>query len=191
MDPRLLSQPPTPRRPWQRPRRCLLKGCEHWFRPSHPACRYCSPQCRTAADRWRRWRAQQRYRAHAHGRRHRRQQAQRYRQRRAARVTTASPAAATPPPTPDNVAPQPPPKATEGKRHPKNPNDVVLRPCDRPGCYVLLAVASPWQTRRFCCVLCQRALRCLLQREARFRRRRRRGLRRPGRRPRPPPRRPQ
>ena len=40
------------RRPRQR--RCLLKGCEKPFRPTHPQARYCSPECRAAARRWRR-----------------------------------------------------------------------------------------------------------------------------------------
>ena len=43
------------RRPRQR--QCLLKGCEKHFRPTHPQARYCSPECRAEARRWRRRRA--------------------------------------------------------------------------------------------------------------------------------------
>jgi hypothetical protein len=172
MSPTLLSAGTTPphRPAWARPRRCLLKGCEHWFLPSRPQCRYCSPACQQAARRWRRWRAQQKYRATADGRSHRQQQAHRYRQR--VRTRSRSAGAARP----------------EGKRLPKNRAGLPLRCCDRPGCYVLFPLGTPAQPRRFCCPLCRRALRRVLDREARWRRRRRRGLRRPGRRSRAPPR---
>lgn len=187
MDPALLSgrasRPQEPR--WRRARRCLLKGCGHWFRPTHPRCRYCSLACRAAARRWQCWRAQQRYRASRNGRQHRQQQGQRYRSR--------------PPPPPPQPGACPPTSASraagvprssaapcEGKRILKKTAADPHWPCDRPGCYVLFGGASAGTTRRFCCVLCRRALRCVLQREAQWRRRRRRGLRRPGRRPRRP-----
>lgn len=172
MDPTLLSAGyPLPHRPaWARPRRCLLKGCEHWFVPTRPQCRYCTAACQQAARRWRRWRAQQKYRATAHGKRHRQQQAHRYRQRLRSRPRS------------------PPVTRPEGKRLPKKAEEVPLRPCDRPGCYVLFPLGAPANPRRFCCPLCRRALRRVLDREARWRRRRRRGLRRPGRRARSPPR---
>lgn len=172
-----------------RPRRCLLKGCERWFRPGHPACRYCSSACQQAARRWRRWRAQQKYRASVHGRQQRGQQARRYRQRQRSRLrwhrpavdTWAAGAAAA-----AEVAAA----AREGKRRAEKRDEVCLRPCARPGCYVLFAVGAPSNPRCFCCALCRRALRRVLDREARWRRRRRRGLLRPGqrwwRRPREP-----
>lgn len=171
MDPTLLSAgSPVPHRPaWARARRCLLKGCEHWFVPTRPQCRYCSAACQQAARRWRRWRAQQQYRATAHGKRQRQQQARRYRQR--LRCRPRSPPAVRP----------------EGKRLPKKDEEVPQRPCDRPGCYVLFALPALYQPRRFCCSLCRRALRRVLDRESRWRHRRRRGLRRPGRRARAPP----
>jgi hypothetical protein len=68
--------------------------------------------------------------------------------------------------------------SAQPKKKQKNP----LCPCDRPGCYVLFPIGAACQVRRFCCALCRKALRCVLEREARWRRRRRRGLRRPGRR---------
>lgn len=69
------------RQPAPRARRCLLKDCEAWFTPVCPQARYCSGACRTAAARWRRWKAQQRYRLTAGGRACRRAQSRRRRQR--------------------------------------------------------------------------------------------------------------
>ena len=67
------------RRP--RRRRCLLKGCEHRFRPRQARQRYCSESCRKAARKWSRWKDQQRYRKTAVGRQKRNGQSQRYRER--------------------------------------------------------------------------------------------------------------
>jgi hypothetical protein len=69
----------SPRRP--RVRRCLLKGCEHRFHPRHPKQRYCGAQCRKAARKWSRWKAQQRYRATPSGKTKRTDQSRRYRER--------------------------------------------------------------------------------------------------------------
>jgi len=68
----------------RRPRKrvCLLKGCERRFRPVHPLTRYCSPECRAAARRWREWKARQRYRQSEAGKQKRRAQSRRYRMRR-------------------------------------------------------------------------------------------------------------
>jgi hypothetical protein len=49
--------------PAVRKRRCLLKGCDQHFHPQQARQRYCSEECRTAARRWSRWKAQERYRA--------------------------------------------------------------------------------------------------------------------------------
>jgi hypothetical protein len=163
--------------PWRRRRRCLLKDCEEWFRPVRPQCRYCSEKCRQAARRWRRWRAQQKYRASGNGRDHRQQQACRYRQRCQARPRPcAAPADTVSPPADSSAAP------CEGKRLLGKSEKVPLSPCKRPGCYVLFPAGSEYNPRRFCCVLCRKALRCVLEREARWQRRRRRGLLPPGRR---------
>ena len=70
------------RRPGPRGRRCLLKGCERWFVPARPQARYCGPACQAAAARWRRWKAQQRYRQTARGRACRCAQSRRHRVRR-------------------------------------------------------------------------------------------------------------
>ena len=72
------GQPPG-RRP--RTRCCLLKGCERRFRPQRAGQRYCSDECRRAARRWSRWKAQQSYRATAVGKERRNGQSRRYRQR--------------------------------------------------------------------------------------------------------------
>jgi hypothetical protein len=182
MDPLSLSDAPRPLQgpPWRRPRRCLLKDCEQWFRPRRPPCRYCSEKCRQQARQWRRWRAQQKYRASQNGRDHRQQQARRYRQRCQARPSAeAAPPAMASPPADRRTA------TGEGKRFLEKSEKVPRCPCDRPGCYVLFAAGTPDRPRCFCSTRCRQALRCVLDREARWRRRRRRGLRRPGRRPRP------
>lgn len=67
------------RRP--RTRECLLKGCERRFRPRRARQRYCSRECRQAARKWSRWKAQQRYRATAAGQEKRNGQSRRYRER--------------------------------------------------------------------------------------------------------------
>jgi hypothetical protein len=71
------------KRPAHRPRsrQCLLKGCERWFRPPRARERYCSPECRQAARKWSHWKAQQKYRATAAGKKKRNGQSRRYRER--------------------------------------------------------------------------------------------------------------
>jgi hypothetical protein len=71
------------KRPRRRPRsrRCLLKGCERRFRPQQARERYCSQECRQAAQKWSRWKAQQKYRATAAGKEKRNGQSRRYRER--------------------------------------------------------------------------------------------------------------
>lgn len=88
-----LSESPTPaagtqavrqrRRTRRRPRmrRCLLKGCERCFHPRHARQRYCSADCRMAARRWSRWKAQQKYRGTAVGKEKRNGQSRHYRER--------------------------------------------------------------------------------------------------------------
>jgi hypothetical protein len=141
------SQEPRP--PWRR-RRCLLKGCEHWFLPTHPQARYCSPACRQAAQRWRRWRASQQYRQTEAGRRRRRQQSQRYRQRRALSCQLE------------------PLRPREGQRAAKI---FPGRCCDRPGCYARFVPRPRSPGQRFCTGQCRQALRRVQVREARWRRR--------------------
>jgi hypothetical protein len=142
----------------QRPRRCLLKGCERLYWPRHWRSRYCSDACRQAARRWQRWQASQRYRASANGKQRRRQQAQRQRQRVRERARAAAEATA--------------PRV--GQRLASGGEDFSLGPCARPGCYELLVVRHEHSCRRFCSVACRLALRRVLDREARYRARRRR-----------------
>src|ERR1700730_13408764 len=66
------------RRP--RRRRCLLKGCEERFRPARVGMRYCVG-CREGAKKWRRGKAQQKYRGTRSGKERRSAQSQRYRER--------------------------------------------------------------------------------------------------------------
>jgi hypothetical protein len=72
---------PRRKRPVRRPRHCLLKGCEHWFRPWHVRQRYCSEECRQGAREWSKWKARQVWRATAEGKRKRNGQSRRYRER--------------------------------------------------------------------------------------------------------------
>ena len=69
----------VPRRP--RARFCLLKGCAKSFHPRQTRQRYCSEECRDAARKWGRWKAQQRYRETAAGKQKRNGQSHRYRER--------------------------------------------------------------------------------------------------------------
>ena len=77
------TNPPAPKTGKRRPRarRCLLKDCEREFHPRQARQRYCSAECRQAARRWSRWKAQQRYRATPAGQQKRNAQSQRYRER--------------------------------------------------------------------------------------------------------------
>jgi hypothetical protein len=68
-----------PRRP--RMRCCLLKGCEQRFHPRQAREHYCSQNCREAARKWSRWKAQQRYRETAAGQEKRNDQSRCYRER--------------------------------------------------------------------------------------------------------------
>jgi hypothetical protein len=160
-------------------RRCLLKGCERSYRPTRPQSRYCSAACRLAARRWRRRQASQRWRHSAPGKARRREQSRRYRRRLPLPLVPR-------PATPATDVP-PLPTEREGQRPATIPEDFCVQPCQRPGCYELFGERPHAHWRRYCCAQCRRALRRVLDREARYRQRRRTGVR-PGRRwPRPPP----
>jgi len=141
-----------------RPRRCLLKGCERLFWPRCPQARYCSEGCQQAARRWRRRQASQRYRASDPGRERRRDQSRRYRQRRRERGTASAVVE-----VPD-----------EGQRPASASEDFSTRRCERPGCYEHFLIKHEHSCRRFCSMACRLALRRVLDREARYRARRRR-----------------
>jgi hypothetical protein len=69
------------RRKQPRERQCLLKGCGERFRPRQARQRYCSEECRQAARKWSRWKAQQKYRTTDGGKQKRNGQGRRYRER--------------------------------------------------------------------------------------------------------------
>jgi hypothetical protein len=146
--------------PGYRARRCLLKGCERLFAPPRPQSRYCSGDCSAAARRWRHVQASRRYRASVNGRARRREQNRAYRQRRRQRERAAASADAT--------------ASREGQRPALEQQDFCERMCARPGCYVVLVVKDEQACRRFCSVACRLALRRVLDREWRYRQRRRR-----------------
>ncbi len=62
----------------------------------------------------------------------------------------------------------------EGQRPACSRENFAGRMCDRPGCYVVFDVRHEHASRRFCSVACSRALRRVLERESRYRQRRRR-----------------
>lgn len=167
-------------------RRCLLKGCERSYRPTHPQSRYCCDACRLQARRWRRRQASRNWRASQQGKVRRREQCRRSRRRIPLVVLPQPPALPDSVPTPAGP-PEPPAPAREGQRPATFSADFSVRFCQRPGCYECFTVSSDWSPQRFCCGLCRQALRRVLDREARYRQRRRRGFRPPRRRPRPPP----
>jgi hypothetical protein len=149
------------RRP--RRRRCLIKGCEKLFYPTHPQARYCSPECRATARRWRRRRASRQYRRTAKGQEKRRDQSQRYRcrcakRRREAEAKSANSAVAG---SPCEGTPQ----GCEGQRAAEESRFFC---CDRPGCkeHVVRSKRSPCQ--RFCSPSCRQALRRVIERERRW-----------------------
>ena len=168
----------------RRARRCLLKGCEHWFTPCHRQAHYCSEGCSREASYWRCWHARQKYRASEKGRQQRREQSRRYRERRRQRQTEASrPAFIETVPCEsersavDGEATSP---LREGERPALKCGDFQLLPCDRPGCYELVVGRFEDERRHFCSSLCRLALRRVIDREKRYQRRlerRREGIR--------------
>lgn len=144
-----------------RRRRCLLKGCERFFQPEYPQSRYCGTPCEEAADRWRRWHANQVWRKTENGRECRRRQSCRYRQRVRERREAERTAAE---------------QAAEAQREGERPAHASEKsPCARPGCYALFFPTRRSPRQRFCCCLCRKALRRVIQRERRWGRRRKRG----------------
>ena len=164
-------------RRWARRRRCLLKGCERYFRPSNPFERYCRESCRAEARVWQLWYAQKHYRQSDNGKKRRREQSRRYRQRRRekleevktdslmlqrceARIESTEESLSE---DENELAP-----ACEGHQQEKN---CEILPCSRPGCYELFP-PEPRSPRKKCCSnLCTSALRRVVRREARWRQR--------------------
>lgn len=145
-----------------RQRRCLLKGCEQFFKPEYAQARYCSAACQDAADRWRHWRANQAWRKTEGGRACRRQQSCRYRERVRQRREAEQAARE---------------EAAQAQREGERPADASQgSSCARPGCYELFVLSRRSPHQRFCSCLCRKALRRVIQRERRWGQRRKRGL---------------
>ena len=138
---------------WPRRRRCLLKGCEAWFRSLSPSARYCSDGCRQSARRWSQWRANRRYRQSEQGQACRRQQCRRRRERCRQRQRSASVAEA---------------RVCEGYQEAASREKTS---CSRPGCYECFATNRRSPQQKFCSRLCRQALRRVLERESRWWRR--------------------
>ena len=138
---------------WPRRRRCLLKGCEVWFRSLYPSARYCSDGCRCAARRWSQWRANRRYRHTEPGKACRRQQCRRRRERCRQRESPSAAGEAA---------------SREGYQEAASREKTS---CSRPGCYECFTVRSRSPLQKFCSRLCRQALRRVIEREARWRRR--------------------
>jgi hypothetical protein len=213
-------------------RRCLLKGCERFFWPTHPRCHYCGESCRRQAKKWHGRKAARTWRASEEGKKCRREQSRRYRRRKRLVALTEPTASSAGPPIADLNPPaepvgESPPAAEpilpavpsesrragtaeptvdlgqmadpspapasaskesrEGQRIPTIPENYSIRMCHRPGCYELFGVANPWWPRRYCCDLCHKALRRVIDRDARHHRRRELGIRPRWRRARPAP----
>jgi len=98
---------------------------------------------------------------------------------------TASPLGQPPAAEAGATASPPIAESREGQRPATILEDCSVRPCQRPGCYVTFAVVTALSPRHFCSCECRQALRNVLDREARYRRRRRAGYRPPRRGTRP------
>jgi hypothetical protein len=146
-------------------RRCLLKGCEQSFHPSDWRSRYCSSACRSQACRWRRAEANRRYRHSEHGQACRRAQSARYRERARERLKMVADAS---------------PRSAEGYPQPMAEGSTG---CHRPGCYERFTPTGRSPGQIFCSTGCRQALRRVLLRERRWRRRL--GLPEPARQPSP------
>jgi hypothetical protein len=159
------------RRPRQR--KCLLKGCEKPFDPTRPQARYCSPECRAAARRWRRRCASRQYRQTPNGRQKRQDQSQRYRCRCAERRQAAQ--AQDVLPTAPEFCDACPAQTREGQRPAR---DCEFFCCQRPGCEEWVALSSRSPCQKFCSLSCRQALRRVIERERRWRQRARLARRR-------------
>lgn len=144
--------------PSPRTRRCLLKNCAQPFRATHPWARYCSRSCQQHARQWSQWLANRRYRGSEHGKAQRRSQCRRNRQRRC-----QGPA--------EDAKQRPTRLPLLGCEGYQREDSAKSFPCHRPGCYACFPIPARSPLKKFCSLLCWRALRVVLQREARWRRR--------------------
>lgn len=135
------------RRPRQRC--CLLKGCERRFQPRQAGQRYCSEDCRKAARKWSRWKAQQRYRETVAGKAKRNAQSRCYRQRTKSREASD-------------------PEAVKQAARVITPEHFFRARLRRPGCYERFAPERRSPLQRFCSQACRRALERVEERERRW-----------------------
>ena len=115
--------------------------------------RYCSEECVQAAKAWRRWLADQKYRATGKAKELRRQQSQRYRQRCKERETEMS---------------EPVNSGSEGDT---KGNSQKKSCCHRPGCYERFTPKPQSPHQKYCSPECYKAMRRVLIRERRWRER--------------------
>ena len=143
-----------------RQRKCLLKGCEKTFHPTHiPQAHYCSPECQAAAQQWRHLRRKARGSAVSPGepvvRKNARSNWQRWpesefaERRQSAEAQEAAIAASEP----GCACPM---QDCEGQR-PAHTGTFFC--CDRPGCYTEFVPSKRSPCQRFCSAACRQALR--------------------------------
>jgi hypothetical protein len=151
-----LTQAPNHTAGGFRCRRCLLKGCEQFYRPTHPQSRYCCDACRREARRWRRQQASRTWRASEPGKARRREQSRRYRRRIPLVVLPESyfSAQSAPPESPFHPSATPVPETREGQRPALKSEDFSFRWCERPGCYEVFLVRSDYAGAVEHCAMC-------------------------------------
>ena len=142
-------------------RKCFLKGCDRYFSPSHPLDRYCGDDCRDAARRWQRARANLKYRGSLRGKENRRAQAVRYRDRIKEQETAEN----VPSEPPQNGPDDDPSTPREGY-HKDDAHEKSC--CDRPGCYKRFTPPPRSPLQKFCSSDCYRAFRAVMLRERRW-----------------------
>jgi hypothetical protein len=104
-------------------RRCLLKGCERFFWPTHPRCHYCGESCRRQAKKWHGRKAGHTWRASEKGKKRRREQSRRYRRRKRLAALIEPKASSVEPP----IADLNPPTEPVGNRL---PSAEPILPCE-------------------------------------------------------------
>ncbi len=133
-----------------RQRKCLLKGCEKWFRPDKAQERYCSDSCVDSARVWSVRKARREYRASERGKEKRREQSRRRRQRQEESRSVSAVLA----------------RVITG-----DCRDSFLWWCDRPGCYERFCHTRRSPLQRFCARSCRRAVERVVEREKKWKKR--------------------
>lgn len=134
-----------------RERNCLLKGCGRKFLGKSPLSRYCSEKCVQEARDWSEKRARERYCQTENGKAHRRKQSQEYRQRNKQHGC-------------DKCEEK---LECEGDHYAAPEGNI----CGRPGCYNRVIPTRRSPCKKYCSQGCSLAMRCVLERERRWRER--------------------